>query len=40
MKVYLLDDRQIDYQEPTMPASAEHFSDEEFIELAESYSTV
>lgn len=40
MRVYLIDDRQLDYQEPTMPASAEYFSDEEFIEIAEREGTV
>ena len=40
MRVYLIDDRQLDYQEPTMPASAEYFSDEEFIEIAKSEGTV
>ena len=40
MKVYLIDDRQLDYQEPTMPASGEYLSDEEFIEIAEYEGTV
>ena len=40
MKVYLIDDRQLDYQEPTMPASGEYLSDEEFIGIAEGEGTV
>jgi hypothetical protein len=40
MRVYLIDDRQLDYQEPTMPSSAEYLSNEEFIEIAESEGTV
>jgi hypothetical protein len=40
MRVYLIDDRQLDYQEPTMPASGEYLSDEEFIEIAEGEGTV
>ena len=35
MRVYLVDDRQLDYQRPTMPSSAKYLSDEEFIEFAE-----
>ena len=40
MRIYLINDRQLDYQEPTMPSSAEYLSDEEFIEIAESEGTV
>ena len=40
MKVYLIDDRQLDYQEPTMTATGEYISDEEFIEIAEQDGTV
>ena len=40
MRVYLIDDRQLDYQEPTMPASGEHLSDTQFIAIAEHEGTV
>ena len=38
MKVYLIDDRQVDYQE--LDASPRNWTDEEFIEFAESEGTV
>jgi len=40
MRVYLINDRQLDYKEPTMPSSAEHLTDEDFIASAECEGTV
>jgi hypothetical protein len=38
MRIYLIDDRQVDYQE--VDASPRKWTDEEFIEFAESEGTV
>ena len=38
MRIYLIDDRQVDYQE--LDASPRHWTDEEFIEFAEGEGTV
>ena len=38
MKIYIIDDRQVDYQQ--LDESPRHWTDDEFIEFAESEGTV